>query len=305
MPKNTTGCTREFEFCFADAVPPISVQKLVYSGASSSLPTMQIYQQLQRLWKKPYVIIEKAVGETPLAALETYRSTHLELRGIPLSYAGRLDPMASGKLLILIGDECKVQEKYHALDKEYVFTVLFGASSDTGDVLGRIVAEEHAPNISEADIRRVLPNFLATITLPYPHFSSKTVQGKPLHLWTLEGRLNEIEIPTYTGTIKKIALEKIEQKKGSEIAEEILSKIETIPRVDEASKALGRDFRRDDVRADWHDFKNVHGDDTYTLATFRCRVSSGVYMRTLSELIAKELGTRGLAYHIHRSKMYL
>ena len=46
--------------------------------------------------------------------------------------------MASGKLLILIGDECKNQKKYFGLDKEYEFEVLFGVESDTGDVLGLI-----------------------------------------------------------------------------------------------------------------------------------------------------------------------
>lgn len=250
-------------------------------------------------------MLEKQVGETPLAALEAYRSKHPKLTGVPMAYAGRLDPMASGKLLILIGDECKKQEKYHGLDKEYVVSVLFGTSSDTGDVLGRITAQKHAPNVSLGDIRRVLPDLLGTITLPYPHFSSKTVKGKPLHVWTLEGRLHEIEIPMYTGTIKTLELEKIEQKKGSEIGKEVLQKIETIPPVTEESKALGRDFRRDDVRTDWNQFMKAHENDVYTIVTIRTRVSSGVYMRSLAEVIAAKLGTTSLAYHIHRSRIYL
>ena len=55
---------------------------------------------------KKFVTLEKAVGETPLSALERHRGEHPELLGIPMAYAGRLDPMASGKLLVLIGDEC-------------------------------------------------------------------------------------------------------------------------------------------------------------------------------------------------------
>ena len=56
---------------------------------------------------KRFVVLEKKVGETPLACLLSYKKAHPELGGIPASYAGRLDPMASGKLLILLGEECK------------------------------------------------------------------------------------------------------------------------------------------------------------------------------------------------------
>ena len=46
-----------------------------------------------------YVIVEKAVGETPLEATERYRVRANIDTGTPLAYAGRLDPMASGQLL--------------------------------------------------------------------------------------------------------------------------------------------------------------------------------------------------------------
>lgn len=247
-------------------------------------------------------MLEKEVGETPLAAIEAWRASEPFLAGVPLAYAGRLDPMASGKLLVLIGDECKVQEKYHALDKRYEFEVLFGASSDTGDVLGRLT-HTSPPSITETQLIQALPSLVGTITLPYPHFSSKTVQGKPLHVWTLEGRLSEIEIPTYTARIHSLKLLSTRKLTGDEIADASLIKIETIPPVTEASKALGRDFRRVDVRADWQAFKAAHGSEEYTIATFSCVSGSGAYMRSLSEFIAKKVGTRGLAYSIHRSRI--
>lgn len=86
----------------------------------------------------PYVLLHKAVGQTPLEVLELWRQTKPELKNTPLAYAGRLDPMAEGVLLVLIGDECKKQTEYHHLDKEYEFEVLFGLASDSGDVLGLI-----------------------------------------------------------------------------------------------------------------------------------------------------------------------
>jgi len=57
--------------------------------------------------KKRFVTIEKEVGKTPLQCVEKLRNSKPYLNDVSLAYAGRLDPMASGKLLILIGDECK------------------------------------------------------------------------------------------------------------------------------------------------------------------------------------------------------
>jgi tRNA pseudouridine(55) synthase len=249
-----------------------------------------------------YVTLEKAVGQTPLECVEAWRDTQLtEYKDIPLAYAGRLDPMASGKLLILLGDECKVQEKYHNLDKEYEFSVLFGVGSDTGDVLGRLQFAP-VPEFSENKIKQIAKSLVGHVNLPYPHFSSKTVKGKPLHVWTLEGRLNEITIPTKESDIYKLKLTKLEQKTREEIYKEVSKKIETIKPVTESSKALGNDFRRVDVRADWLKFKQAGANtDTFYIAKFSCIASSGTYMRTLAEIIGRDLGTNSLAYHIHRT----
>lgn len=251
-----------------------------------------------------YVIIEKAIGETPLAALERYRSTVPALKDVPMAYAGRLDPMASGKLLILIGEECKHQQEYHALDKEYQFEVLFGASSDTGDVLGLLSYESNAPRVNEADLLSVAHNLSGTrLTLPYPKFSAKTVGGKPLHVWTLEGRLSEIEIPTATTEIHALSCISVITRPASHIYREVTEKIETIPQVTEESKKLGADFRRADVRASWKHFLEAFPNETFTIASFSCICSSGTYMRSLSEHIGSGLNVPALAYSIHRTRI--
>ena len=251
-----------------------------------------------------YIIIEKAVGETPLITMEQMRATRLDLIGVPLAYAGRLDPMASGKLLILIGDECKKQKSYQGLDKEYEFELLLGFSSDTGDVLGIADKDVTFPKVNGETITEATKKILGTHTLPYPHFSSKTVGGKPLFLWALENRLSEITIPTMAATIHRIEVIGVRTQSVTNCIEHILQKIELIPPVTEVSKALGRDFRRVDIRAQWQTIlaSTDHG-EVATIATIRIIVSSGTYIRTLAPLIAKLLGTRGLAYSIHRTKI--
>ncbi len=274
-----------------------------------------------------YVIIEKAVGETPLQCVENWRATQCISADIPLTYAGRLDPMASGKLLVLIGDECKKKDEYLGLDKTYEFSVLFGIGSDTHDVLGRLVTRQledlekqrlspggvgwGAEGADESsllgeELSRICQNLTGEVELPYPHFSSKTVQGKPLFEWSLESRLDEIEIPTRKSTIYSLTLNNIETKSREDVCIEARAKIDTIPEVTDKNKQLGADFRRVDVRADWEQIKS---DETlpaeYHIAHFTCTASSGTYMRTLAKLIGEKLTppTLSLAWSIHRTKI--
>ncbi|MCA9354270.1 MAG: hypothetical protein KC877_01995 [Candidatus Kaiserbacteria bacterium] len=280
-----------------------------------------------------YIVLEKKVGETPLSCAEKWRATASPaFKDVPLTYAGRLDPMASGKLLVLIGEECKNQEQYHGLDKEYEFSVLLGITSDTHDVLGRLSVTPQKTDVpvptevvrlglaarsateggtgtsvfTKENLTMLTRNLVGQISLPYPLFSSKTVKGKPLHTWTLEGRLDEIEIPTNESTIYELELIKIEAKHRTDVAREARDKIDTIPPVTDLRKALGNDFRRVDVRKDWAEiasgnFGPAPLPDTYTIAHFRCVASSGTYMRSLAHLIGQKLGACGLAWHIHRT----
>ncbi len=249
-----------------------------------------------------YLSLEKKVGQTPLQCVELYKSTHPELQGVSMSYAGRLDPMASGTLLILLGEECKNQKEYHNLDKEYEFEILFGLSSDTADVLGRLTENTELPTITQEQIKKVTKGLIGELDLPYPHFSSKTVQGKPLHTWTLEGRIDEIEIPTKKSQIHTLTCTNLYKETRKQVYTYASTKIETIPPVTELRKAIGNDFRRVDVRKDWETFiENGSFEDIFYVATFTCTASSGTYMRTLAEVIAKACDTTGLAYAIHRN----
>lgn len=268
-----------------------------------------------------YIILEKLVGETPLSCAEAYRAEHPELEGVSMAYAGRLDPMASGKLLILLGEECKNQTSYHGLDKEYEFSVLLGIESDSLDVLGRLTTQSDPVTnssrrpeaerkcreefVAESDsIITITSNFIGPIELPYPRFSAKTVQGKPLHTWTMEGRLEEIEIPTKESEVFELEFTKLETISRQNMVEQALEKVNSVPPVTELRKALGNDFRRVDVRKDWDNILNNDSlPNTYQIAHFRCIASSGTYMRTLAAEIAKKLDTAGLAWHIHRTKI--
>ena len=110
--------------------------------------------------------VEKREGETPLQALMRVRKVYPELKDLPLTYAGRLDPMATGLLLVLIGEECKRKDEYLALSKTYEFEVLFGASSDTGDILG--IVNAGGRDVDESAVTQLADWLVGTHHLPYP-----------------------------------------------------------------------------------------------------------------------------------------
>ena len=88
--------------------------------------------------KSLLVPVYKPVGKRPLECVELYKARNLDDAHITVSYAGRLDPMAEGVLLLLVGDANARRREYEHLQKEYEVTVLVGVSTDTGDLMGKV-----------------------------------------------------------------------------------------------------------------------------------------------------------------------
>lgn len=248
----------------------------------------------------PYIVLDKPIGKTPLEAVEEWRAEHPEYVGIPLSYAGRLDPMASGLLLVLIGDECKRQDEYTKLNKEYEIEVLLGIGSDTGDILGLVAADTNIV-LADAEVAAALSAEVGTHLVPYPVYSSKTVTGKPLFMYALENTIDTIEIPTHEETIHSIELLSSSMLSGNELMTLIKSFLDRAPKSMEPSKALGADFRIEAVRTSW---KKIF-DETlpYQVLKLRVACASGTYMRSLAGRLGAHFGTSALALSIRRTKI--
>lgn len=248
----------------------------------------------------PFVVIDKEVGETPLVALTAWRDAHPQYKGVPASYAGRLDPMASGKLLVLLGEECKQQKKYTALDKVYDVEVLLDVSSDTGDALGLVAYAGVMSAPQKRQIIRALRTERGAHERPYPIFSSKTVGGKPLFLHALEGTLSVAHVPVHREVIHHLRLLDRRTMNEHELKAHITRYLTKVPISTDPSKALGADFRIDAVRASWGKLFSEAGERRFTILTVRVTCGSGTYMRSLAPRLGETLGTKALALSIHR-----
>lgn len=250
---------------------------------------------------KKRVFLEKRIGETPLEAVTAWKAAHPRYRDVPASYAGRLDPMASGKLLVLLGEECKRQKEYTALDKEYEVEVLLDVGSDTGDVLGIVEASGRTTAPGRKAIREALRREIGTHTVPYPAFSSKTVGGVPLFLHALRGTLGDIETPMHEESIYRIRLRDMYVLSKDELEARVNALLALAPKSDEPSKELGADFRIAAVTDSW---KRALADDRpYQVLSLSVSCGSGTYMRSLAERLGASLSTRALALSIRRTRI--
>jgi len=247
-------------------------------------------------------MLHKRIGQTPLEAIQEWKAMNPAYAAVPASYAGRLDPMASGLLLVLLGDECKQPARYRGLDKEYEIEVLLDVGTDSGDVLGIAVGMPAQTKPGEASLRPFLRSEIGTHLRPYPSFSSKTVDGVPLFLHALQGTLDSITIPEHAETIYRIRLESISSLSSAQLHEQVAAQLAVAPRSDEPSKVLGADFRINEVRASWDEIDAAPARE-FALLRLRVTCGSGAYMRSLATRIGSALNTRALALSIRRTRI--
>ncbi len=229
----------------------------------------------------------KKKGETPLQCLGRFRSTFPEYASETLSYAGRLDPMAEGVLVVLSGDENKNRDAYLKLDKKYRLEMLFGISTDSFDLLGKpILCSQKKPQISQ--LVRTIRDLKGFVTLPYPPYSSKPVKGKPLFEWAREGKLGDIVIPERTTKIKSLAL----------IGTENIAAKDILNYVVESVALVEGDFRQEEIIKAWQ--------EKFCLPDFCLKVgldlacTSGTYARALVLKIGQELSCPACLWSLKR-----
>lgn len=115
------------------------------------------------------VCLYKQIGETPLRCIERLRASSERYATATLSYAGRLDPMAEGLLLIMVDEGNKSREEFLNLDKTYTCEILFDVATDTYDVLGKVRDFVNKDNtVTEGAVRSALQSFVGTRVQQYP-----------------------------------------------------------------------------------------------------------------------------------------
>jgi tRNA U55 pseudouridine synthase TruB len=253
-------------------------------------------------------IIYKEIGKTPKQALDEFRNKNPGLKDEILSYMGRLDPMATGQMIILIGkQENQDRNNFMNLDKEYLAQFLIGAETDSGDILGLMtdfIKEDF--NFDNSDFLKSFQDEITDSLLEikkinrqkFPWFSSKTVSGKALFTWFKENKQNEIERPDKKIEIKKIDNLKFKIIKLDDIQREIIRKINLVQ----------GDFRQKETIEKWENFfqkQKELANENFMIFEIKLIVSSGTYIRGLCEEFKKQIKKPVLLYALERTDIFL
>lgn len=234
----------------------------------------------------------KPLGLTPLQAIEQLRRERPELIDVPITYAGRLDPMAEGILLLLAGDAVHRKEEFLKSDKTYEAKILFGFSSDSFDVLGLAkMGGDERPSLNE--IKQAVHSLTGEHEFEYPAFSSKTIEGKPM--WELTKSGAAVTQPPK----RKMTVYSANVTSAEEVAwQNIYANI-----VDSISLVSG-DFRQTEILDQWQALnKTIQPQTKFTVANIVFEVSSGTYIRTLAHHLGRLLNNRALLYHLKRTEI--
>lgn len=235
----------------------------------------------------------KNLCETPRERLDRLRIERPEYAHEVLSYAGRLDPMAEGVLLALVGAANTQRETYLNMSKEYVLDVLFGFSTDTYDILGRVMEAGDPVGVTRSTIEQGLNEFRGSVDQEYPPYSSKTVDGKSLFEWARSSMLSSITMPRKVVTIHDITIDSMYK----------LSEKTLINYIEQQVVKVNGDFRQDEIIQTWGRNLRKSGDRDFPCVTIKISCSSGVYARSIAHGLGKNLGVPALALHILRTKV--
>jgi tRNA pseudouridine55 synthase len=124
-----------------------------------------------------FVVLDKSTGITSTQAMARVRRVFDAAKA---GHAGTLDPLASGILIIALGEATKLVPLIMGRRKTYRFTVVWGDGRDSDDAEGRPVATSPV-RPDRAAIEAALPRFIGTIDQIPPAYSAIKIAGRPAY----------------------------------------------------------------------------------------------------------------------------
>ncbi|OHA59804.1 MAG: hypothetical protein A2589_03110 [Candidatus Vogelbacteria bacterium RIFOXYD1_FULL_46_19] len=222
--------------------------------------------------------IWKPVGLTPLEAVKRLQQIRPDLGGVKLTYAGRLDPLALGVMIILSAGDIKDKEQFLVLPKTYEVEILLGAATDSGDVLGLSTKVVKPEIVSLERVAMATRSLVGKRRQTAPRYSAPGLDGK---------------VFTRSVEIKSVAV----GERQMILAEALLKLIE-----EKIFLVMG-DFRQAEILAGWQRELKRWSSCNFPVIPLTIECSSGTYVRLLARELGRQLELPALALHIKRIKV--
>ncbi len=147
-----------------------------------------------------WVVLDKPVGMTSTQAVSRLKYIY---NGLKAGHAGTLDPLASGILPVAFGEATKTVPFVQDGEKTYVFTVRWGAETDTDDADGKTVKTSEA-RPEQSAIHALLPRFTGDILQTPPQFSAIKIAGERAYDLARDGE--QVELKPRPVTIHRLEM---------------------------------------------------------------------------------------------------
>ena len=120
-----------------------------------------------------------------------------------VGHTGTLDPLATGVLVVCLGNYTKLTSLLTSMEKEYIATMKLGILTDTLDITGKVLKEEKV-KISSEEIKKAFANFPKKYLQEVPLYSAVKVKGKKLYEYARENI--EVTLPKKEVLIKELEI---------------------------------------------------------------------------------------------------
>ena len=151
------------------------------------------------------IVLDKPRGLTSQQAVTSVKHA---LGVKKAGHAGTLDPMATGVLLVCVGEATKISRFLMDLQKEYLATVKLGERTDTLDAEGEVVERVEGVVPRARAVSDALGKFRGEIMQRPPMYSAIKKNGTPLYKLARKGI--EVERKERPVTIYSLLLEAYE-----------------------------------------------------------------------------------------------
>ena len=124
------------------------------------------------------LLLDKPIGWTSFNMVQKVR--HLT-KVTKVGHAGTLDPLATGLLIICTGKFTKQINTYMGMTKEYIGTLVIGATTPTYDLESEPENFQSIDHVTEAQIKAATKKFVGAILQMPPQHSAIKKDGKRLY----------------------------------------------------------------------------------------------------------------------------
>jgi len=147
-----------------------------------------------------FLIINKDLGYTSRDAVNIVSKS---VGTKKVGHTGTLDPMASGVLVVCIGNGLKLCEMLTNHDKEYIAEVTLGIETDTLDMDGNVLSTEIV-DIDKNKIIDGINSFKGSYLQEVPKYSAVKVNGKKLYEYARKNI--DVKLPSKMVNISSIEI---------------------------------------------------------------------------------------------------